>query len=117
VKDTANCDPAVESPLSWDIQGIQRIPGPSGEEGPTGPPSTAAAGGSGLSAAVAAHLTRRLATIQSRLNRPLVGGDLSSESQRELQMSMDRIGKADETISNLLQKENETEQELLENLK
>jgi hypothetical protein len=117
VKDTANCDLAVESPLSWNIQGIQGIPGPSGEEGPTGAPSSAAVGRSRLSAAVAAHLTRRLATIQSKLNRPLLGGDLSSESQRKLQMSMERISKADETISNLLKKENETEQELLENLK
>jgi hypothetical protein len=117
VKATANCDPAVESPLSWNIQGIQGFPGPTGEEGPTGAPSSAAVGRSGLSAGVTAHLTRVLGTIRSRLNRPLLGGDLSSENQRKLQMSMDRIGKADETISNLLKKENETEQELLENLK
>jgi hypothetical protein len=117
VKDPANCDPANESPLSWNIQGIPGIPGPSGYEGPVGPPSSAAVSGSGLSAAVVAHLTRRLATIRSRLNRPLLGGDLGSESQQKLQMSMERISKAYETISNILKKENETEQELLENLK
>ena len=106
----ANCDPATESALSWNQQGVAGAPGP------PGPAGASISGSAALPGNVAARLKRTLAAIHTKLAGDELG-DLSTQSQLKLQMSMDRVSKFYETLSNLLKKLDQTQQELVENLR
>ena len=73
-------------------------------------------GSAALSSNVAARLKRTLAAIHTKLAGDELG-ELGTENQLRLQMSMDRVSKFYGTLSNLLKRLDQTQQGLVENLK